>query len=70
MPQDTAPPASKEEIIYIQQVVVSIFYYARAVELTVLVAPFTNASDQAKATKSTQKMYIKCWIIFSQAPMQ
>ena len=40
---------------YIQQVVGTILYYARAVDLTVLMALSTIASEQAKATKKTIK---------------
>ena len=54
-PQDTSPPATKEEITYIQQVVGRILYYARAVDLTVLVTLSTIASDQEKSTKTTLK---------------
>ena len=54
-PKYTAPPATKEEITRIQQVVRGILYYARAVGITVLVALYTIASKQAKATKTTLK---------------
>ena len=54
-PQDTAPPTTKEEITRIQQVVGSILYYSRAVELTVIMALSTITSEQAKATKTTLK---------------
>ena len=53
--QDTAPPANKEEITHIQQVLGRILYYTIAVDLTILVALSTIASKQAKATKTTLK---------------
>jgi hypothetical protein len=55
LPQDDSPPATKEEIRRIQQIVGSILYYARAVDLTLLPALSTIASQQAKATKKTIK---------------
>ena len=51
MPHNTAPPATKYEITNIQQVVGSIMYYARALDLTVMVALSTIASKQAKGKK-------------------
>ena len=54
-PDDDEPEATKEEVTYIQQVVGTILYYARAVDLTVLMALSTIASEQAKATKKTIK---------------
>ena len=54
-PQDTSPPASKEEITRIKKVAGSILYYARAVNLTVLMALSTIASEQAKASKTKLK---------------
>ena len=50
-PQDTAPPANKEEIIHIQNVVGIILYYAITSDLPVLVDLSTIASKQAKAKK-------------------
>ena len=52
-PQDTSPPATKEEITHIQKIVGGILYYARSVDLTVLVALFAIATNQVKATKKT-----------------
>ena len=69
-PQDTTPPATKEEITNIQKFLESIFYYARAAELTVLMALSTITSEQAKATKTTLKMCIKCYIIWPRTHTQ
>ena len=49
--EDNEPEATEDEVTYIQQVVGTILYYARAVDLTVLMALSTIASEQAKATK-------------------
>ncbi len=53
LPKDTFPPLSKEDITHVQQVIGSILYYARAVDLTVLMALSTIASKQAKGTENT-----------------
>ena len=50
-PQDTAPPTTKEEFTLIQQVVGSILYYARVVDLTVITDLSTIANEQAISTK-------------------
>ena len=52
-PDDDAPKATKDEVNYIQQVVGTILYYVRVVNITVLMALSTIASEQAKATKTT-----------------
>ena len=46
MPQDTSPPAAKNIITRIQQVVASILYYSRAVDSTILMALFIITSEQ------------------------
>ena len=51
--EDTSRAASDEEILKVQQVVGSILYYARAVDLTALMSLSTIASEQAKATGHT-----------------
>jgi hypothetical protein len=53
LPKDTSPPLSKEDIKHVQQVIGSILYYARTVNLTVLMALSTIASKQAKGTEKT-----------------
>ena len=55
MPHNMAPPATKDKITHIQQVVGSILYYAIAVDLTLLMALSAIASKQVKATKTTLK---------------
>jgi hypothetical protein len=55
IPQDTPPPLSKEDIKHIQRVIGSILYYARAVDLTVLMALSTIASEQAHGTENTMQ---------------
>ena len=53
MGTDDSPDATKDEITQIQGVMVSISYYACAVDLTFLVVLSTIASKQAKATNTT-----------------
>ena len=53
MPADDTPPAIKEERRLVQQVVGSIIYYAKGVDLTALTGLSTLASEQAKATGQT-----------------
>ena len=48
LPPDTSPSLSKEDIRQVQQVIGSILYYARAVDLTCLMALSTIASEQSK----------------------
>ena len=54
-PLDTAPPATKEEIIGIQKNLGIILYGACMIDLTVIMALSTIAIEQAKATKTTLK---------------
>jgi hypothetical protein len=51
--KDNSPPLSKEDIKHVQWVMGSILYYARAVNLMVLMALSTIASKQAKGTENT-----------------
>jgi hypothetical protein len=51
------PPLNKKGIKQVHQIVGSILYYARAVDMTVLMALSMIAIDQTKATK---KMMVKC----------
>jgi hypothetical protein len=55
LPEDTSSPLSKDDIKHVQRVIGSILYYARAVDLTVLMALSTIASEQAKGTESTME---------------
>ena len=52
---DTSPPLSEDEKKQVQRVVGSILYYARAVDLTVLMALSTIASEQSKGTQQTMQ---------------
>jgi hypothetical protein len=52
---DDSPSLSKEDIKQVQRVVGSILYYARAIDLTVLMALSTIASEQSKGTERTMK---------------
>ena len=51
LPEDTTNNASDDEIKHIQRVVGSILYYARAVDLTVLMDLSTIASEQTRAAQ-------------------
>ena len=53
IPEETSPPATEEEKKYIQRVLGSFLYYARAIDLTILHALSAIASEQAKPTKKT-----------------
>jgi hypothetical protein len=50
---DDSPPATKDEIKYIRQVIGVLLYYGRAVDSTILVALSTLAAAQAKPTART-----------------
>eukprot|EP00978_Attheya_sp_CCMP212_P018973 scaffold52559_cov64-Attheya_sp.AAC.4 len=50
IPQDNTPPASNADIKYVQGVVGSILFYARAIDMTFLVGLNTIATEQAAAT--------------------
>ncbi len=52
---DTSSLLSKEDIKQVQQVIGSILYYARAIDLTVLMALSTIASKQSKGTEQTMQ---------------
>jgi hypothetical protein len=53
LPPDTLPLLSNDDIKHVQQVIVSILYYACAVDLTVFMALSMIASEQAKGTVNT-----------------
>ena len=54
-PPDDSPLATEDEHKYVQRVVGSILYYARAVDITALLSLSALAAEQAKATKGTLK---------------
>ncbi len=53
LPPDVSPPLSNTDIKHVQHIFGSILYYARTVDLTVLIALSTIASKQAKGTQQT-----------------
>jgi hypothetical protein len=53
LPHDTSPLLSNADIKHIQCIIGSILYYARTVNLTVLMALSTIASKQSKGTEHT-----------------
>ena len=55
LPVDESPTLGEKERQRIQQVVGTILYYARAVDMTVLAALSSIASQQAKATEGTME---------------
>ena len=55
LPPDNTPPLDEKGIKRVQQIVGSILYYARAVDLTVLMALSSIAVEQTKATERTMK---------------
>ena len=55
LPEDTSALLDKDGQKYIQQVVGSLLYYARAVDPTILLALNDIASQQAKPTEQTRK---------------
>ncbi len=55
LPIDESEPLDMKGILKVQQIVGSILYYARAVDMTVLMALSSIASEQMKATKRTQQ---------------
>ena len=53
LPPNKSPPLSKDNIKHKQQIIGSILYYARAVDLTVLMALSTIASKQSNGMQNT-----------------
>lgn len=53
LPPDDTPRISQKRILRIQQVVGAALYYARAVDMTILTALSSIASEQAQATERT-----------------
>jgi hypothetical protein len=53
LPSDNSPCLDKAGIRHVQQIMNSILYYARAADMTVLMALSTIASEQTKETKKT-----------------
>jgi hypothetical protein len=59
LPPDASPLLDKKGIKRVQKIVGSILYYARAVEMTVLMALSTIAIEQTKATETTMKKCVQ-----------
>jgi hypothetical protein len=55
LPVDISPKLSQEEIKEIQRIIGSILYYARAVDIIVLMALSSIAIDQTKGTANTMQ---------------
>jgi hypothetical protein len=53
LPEDTSPQLDEAGICCVQRIIGSILYYARAVDMTVLMTLSTIASKQMKATEKT-----------------
>jgi hypothetical protein len=53
LPPDDSPPLDKPGITRIQQIVGAILYYARCVDITILMTLSTIAHEQARATRRT-----------------
>ncbi len=53
LPPDSIPKLDKKDIKKNQQIIGSILYYTRAVDMTVLTALSTIANEQTKATEMT-----------------
>ena len=56
IPEDTCKPVNDKRKQQIQKIVGSILWYARAVNLTVLMALSTIAGEQSKATENTEEV--------------
>jgi len=59
LPDDNSKPLDKKGIQKIQQIADSILYYARAVDMTVIMALSSIASEQMMATEKTQKRCVQ-----------
>ncbi len=59
LPPDLSPLLDKKGIRRVQQIVGSILYYARAVDMTVLMALSTLAIEQTEATKNTMSKCVQ-----------
>ncbi len=70
LPTDETRKLTNAEIKQVQKIVGSILYYARAVNLTVLMALSTIASEQTKGTKKHWKRRTNSWIIWRHTQMR
>jgi hypothetical protein len=60
--RDETPPLTAQQCLTFQKVTGSVFYYARAVDPTVLLPLNDIATEQTKATEKRKPPQIKCWI--------
>ena len=58
-----SPPATENEEKYIQQVLVTFLYYARAIHMTILHTLSAIAPEQAKPTKKILEKFTNYWTI-------
>jgi hypothetical protein len=58
-PEDTTPPLDKEGIKWIQQVVGSFLYYARAIDSTILMSLNAIANEQSCPTEMTKERVLQ-----------
>jgi hypothetical protein len=58
--KDETPPLTAQQCLTIQKVTVSVLYYARAVDPTVLMPLNDIATEQIKATKKHRPPRINC----------
>jgi hypothetical protein len=61
--KDETPSLTAKQCLTIQKVTGSVLYYARAVDLTVLMSLNDIATEQTKATEKRRQPRINCWII-------
>ena len=66
---DDSPPLSKSDKKFFQEVVGVFLYYARAVDLTMLAALGSLASEQASPTENTMKKSSSSWTTPPLTPM-
>ena len=66
IPEDESPLLQGKDIKFVQQVVGSFLYYARAVDPTILMALSSIAADQSKPTENTCKTIFRLYVILMQ----
>jgi hypothetical protein len=62
--KDETPPLTAKQCLTIQKVTGSVFYYARAVDPTVLIPLNDIATEHTKATEEHRPPQISCRIIW------
>jgi hypothetical protein len=66
--KDETPPLTAKQYFTIQKVIVSVLYYVRAVDPTVLMPLNDIATEQAKATEKNRLPHINYWIFLATHP--